>query len=50
MTTTLNENNSKLFKDVLKQLKIEGIPYIISFSDDKQRDFAIITNPDVQTL
>lgn len=48
MTTTMNENNSKLFKDVLKQLKIEGIPYILSFSDDKQRDFAIITTPDVQ--
>ncbi|MGK0555224.1 hypothetical protein [Macrococcus capreoli] len=48
MTTTVNENNSKLFRDVLKQLKIEGIPYIISFSEDKQRDFAILTNPDVQ--
>lgn len=48
MATTVNENNSQLFKDVLKQVKAEEIPYIISFSEDKQRTFAIFTNPDVQ--
>lgn len=48
MRVETNTNNSKLFKDVLKQLEVEEIPYIISFSEDKQRDFAILTNPDVQ--
>lgn len=48
MRIETNTNNSKLFKDVLKQLEVEEIPYIISFSEDKQRDFAILTNPDVQ--
>lgn len=32
MATTVNENNSQLFKDVLKQVKAEEIPYIISDS------------------
>lgn len=37
MATTVNENNSQLFKAVLKQVKAEEIPYIFSFSEDKQR-------------